>query len=332
MRSTLTLFAVLLAGGVAVAKDPPAGRVAFDLTLVPRGVGPGVVALRPAEIAEHAGTADDTLTAVVTQSLKAMAAFFDGDVKADDLPAVTAVEQAVFNLGPKLALGGGAGSSTVSFNTEKFSGYIRTTGKFDWGAVVKKWFPKTTAKKHGEAEYLCVPLKVGKWEGSMGVYVPDERTVVFDFDTEVIEKLIDQRAKKGEVDAPTGWDAVKGCSLAYVMPVGDRTWMTEGKELGEYEQALADLVKAADVACVGLTCGKETKVVSVFTATSEESAETVMALVSRGVAAVSNQAEEMLGGEFDATTKRDAKAVRVEGTVKANVVKHFAEQMAKEKK
>jgi hypothetical protein len=330
MRRLLFLFALLVAG-TATAKDPPAGRPAFDRTLLPRGVDYGVLALRPAEIAEHAGGTDDTVTALMVQSLKAMAAFFDGEVKADDLPAVTAVEQAAFNLGPKLTLSGEAGGSTVAFNTERFSGYVRTTAKFDWAAVVKKWFPKTTAKAHGDAEYLSVPLKVGKWEGAMGVYVPDDRTAVFDFDTAVIEKLIDRRAKEEAAEEPAGWDAVKGCSVAYAVPAGDRKWLTEGKDLSEDSQTVAAVVKATEVACVGLTCGKETKVVAVFTAVSDDDAEAVLAVVSAGVTAAANAAEESLGGPLEATAKRDGSTVRVEGVVKANVVKHLAEQMAKGK-
>lgn len=327
MHRLLTLFALMFVG-TAAAKEPPAGRPAFDLTLMPRGVGPGLVAVRPAELAAAAGTTDDTLGAVITQSLKAAAAFFDGEVKADDLPAASAVEQVVLNIGPVLTLSGEAGKSSVSFNTEKLCGYVRTTDKFDWAAVVKRWFPKTAAKKHGDAEYLSVPLKVGSWEGAMGVFLPDDRTLVFDFDTAVIEKLIDRRAAKKEVDTPLGWESVKGCSAAYLLPAGDRKWMTAGKDLGDDSQALADLVNATEVACVGLTVGKETAAVAVFTAASDADAKTVEQGVGKAVAELGDGAAERFGGEAKAETKRTGKTVRVDATVKANAIKHLVEQMA----
>lgn len=328
MRRPLILLALLCVGGVAGAKEPPAGRPAFDLALMPRGVGPGVVALRPAELAAAAGTTDDTLGAVVTQSLKAAAAFFDGEVKAGDLPAASAVEQVVLNLGPVLTLNGEEGKSSVNFSTEKLSGYVRTADKFDWAVVVKRWFPKAAARKHGDAEYLSVPLKVGSWEGAMGVYLPDDRTLVFDFDTAVIEKLIDRRAKKEAVEAPPGWDEVKGCSAAYLLPMGDRKWMTAGKDLGEDSQALVELLNATEVACVGLTVGKETAAVAVFTATSDANAKTVEKGVEKGLAALGEGATERFGGEAKADTKRTGKTVRVDATVKGNALKHLVEQMA----
>jgi hypothetical protein len=331
MRRLLLLFALIVAGTVS-AKDPPAGRPEFDLSLLSRSASEGVIALRPAELAEHAGGTDDTLTALFTQSLKALVAFLDGTLKGDSLPAAADVEQLVLGLKVNLTLGKEGENGTFGLKGCDY-GYARTVKKFDWAGMLKEAFPKAEAKKHAGVEYMSVQMKLGKHEWAIGFYFPDDRTVVFDLDASELEKGLTRKADDKPADPPAGWEELKACSVAFVWPAGDRSWVTGGKELSESAQAVKELVDAVDVMSGGLTVGKETPLVLTFTATSADAAaDTVMTVVSGAVAEATKQAETLLGGELDVRTTRDDKSVRVEGAVKANLIKHLIGQMTNEKK
>jgi hypothetical protein len=320
MRRLLSLFAVLLVGGVAVAADPPAGRPAFDLTLFTRPPDGGVMILRPAEIAAHSGTADEALAGFVGQLTAAgNAAGFVGELKAEDLPAASAIEQAAFGLSLSLKLSTTEEQGSFNVGGTNF-GFLRTTEKFDWAGLLKKAFPKGVPKTHAGSEYLSVGVKWGQWEWAVGFFVADERTLVFDVDADKLEEWLTNRGKRKIAAMPDGWDDVKGCSVAFVMPMGDRSWMTTPAELDEFGGLAKDVVTSLESACVGVTFGDTTAVVGVFTATSDDDAFTVEGGVNKALTALSGSLPEPLTGRASSTTTREGKTVRVEATVKANVL------------
>lgn len=327
MRRSFALFAVLLVGGVAVAKDPPAGRAAFDLSLLTRPADGGVMAFRPAEIAAHAGAPDEAVTAFVAQLAKAGAAFIDGGLKAEDLPAASAIEQVVIGLSLNLKLSTTTEQGAFSVTGTNF-GHVRTTDKFDWAGLLKKTFPKAVAKSHAGSEYLPVGMKFGGWEFAIGFFVADERTLVFDVNAGKMEEWLAGRGKKKAPQMPAGWDDVKGCSVAFALPAGDRSWMTSAGELDEFGRLAKDLASGLTSACVGVTFGDTTTAVGVFTATSDDAAFTAEGVLNKALTALSESLPEPLAGQANATGIREGKTVRVDAAVKSNVLKAFLNPLA----
>lgn len=320
MRRLLILFALTLAG-TAAAKDPPAGRPAFDPSLLTRTPETGLMAFRPAELVANFGAPDETVSGVVTQLAKAATAFIDGELKAEDLPPVADIEQLVLGLNLNLKLSTDEEQGTFGVQGTDF-GYVRTKGKFDWAGLIKKTFPKAETKKHAGREYLTAGIKFGTFEFVIGFYVPDERTLVFDVSTEKMEEAL---ATWGEKKAPkmaTGWDEVKGCSMAFVMPMGDRKWMTTpAGKLPEYSKQVRTLVKSLKSVCVGVTLGDTITAVGVLTATSDKAAHAVEGTVNQGLTAYEAELDEAFKDTMNATTTRDGKTVRVNGVVKVSSIK-----------
>lgn len=332
MRRLLSLFAVLLVGGVAFAKDPPAGRPAFDLSLFTRSPDGGVMLLRPAEIAAHAGAADDSLAGFIGQVVNtATAAGILGELKAEDLPAVSAIEQAAFGLSLSLKLSTTTEQGSFSVTGTNF-GFLRTTDKFDWAGLLKKAFPNAVPKTHAGSEYLSVGVKWGEWEWAVGFFVADERTLVFDINADKLEEWLVNRGKRKIAAMPGGWDDVKGCSVAFVMPMGDRSWMTVPDQLDEFGGLAKDLVTSLESACVGVTFGDTTAVVGVFNGTSDDNAFTVEGIVNKLLTAAADGLDEGIAGKTASTTTRTGKTVRVIATVKANVLKEYIRTLGDEKK
>jgi hypothetical protein len=324
MRRLLFLFALVLAGSAA-AKDPPPGRPAFDLSLLTRPPDGGMMAFRPAELIAHAGVPDDGVTGYIGQIAKAGAAFIDGELKAENLPAASSIEQVVLglNLSLKLSTTEEQGTGTLSLQGSNF-GYIRTTEKFDWAGIVKKTFPKAVTETHAGREYLSCGIKFGTFEVVIGFYVPDERTLVFDVDVEKLEAALATWEERKRPAMPAGWDDVKGCSVAFVMPMGDRKWMTTAGKLNENGLLLKKLAKSLKSACVGMTFGDTTTTaVGVFAAISDDAAFKVEGQVNKSLTAAEEGLGEKLAGKATATTTRTGKTVRVQATVKANALKDF---------
>lgn len=326
MRRLLFLFVLVLAGSAA-AKDPPADRPAFDLSLLTRPPDGGVMAFRPAELIAHAGVPDDAVTGFIGQIAKAGAAFIDGELKAENLPAASSIEQVVLGLNLSLKLSTAEEQGMFGLQGSNF-GYVRTVDKFDWAGMLKKTFPKAVAKTHAGREYLSCGIKFGTFEMVVGFFVPDERTLVFDMDVEKLEAALATWEERKRPAMPAGWDDVKGCSVAFVMPMGDRKWMTTAGKLNENGLLMKKLVKSLKSACVGMTFGDTTTAVGVFAAISDDAAFTVEGLVNKSLTAAEEGLGEKLPGKSNATTTRTGKTVRVQATVKANALKDFVRSYA----
>jgi hypothetical protein len=322
VRKLLLLF-VLSAVGTAAAKDPPAGRPAFDPSLLTRPADGGIMAFRPAEVVAVAGASDEAVSGVVTQLAKAATAFIDGELKAEDLPPAADLEQAVFGMTLSLALSTEKEQGTFGMTGVNF-GYVRTKAKFDWTALIKKTFPKATAKKHAGREYLSAGVKFGTFEFAVGFFVPDERTLVFDVDAEKLEAALAAWGENNAPKMPAGWDDVKGCSMAFVIPIGDRKWMTTpAGKLNDAGKQVKKLVKGLKSACVGVNLGDTTTAVGVFTATGDEAARTVEGILNESFTAYEASLGKTLAGTVVATATRDGKTVRVDGFAKVNVLREY---------
>lgn len=323
MSRSVALFAVLLVGGAVVAKDPPAGRPAFDLTLFTRPPDGGVMILRPAEIAAHSGLPDDAVSAFVGQITQAVAGFVDPGLKAEDLPPVSGIEQAAFGLSLRLTLSTDEEEGEFGIVGTNF-GFVRTAEKFDWAGLVMKAFPKAARRAHAGTEYLSVGVKLGQWEWAAGFFVADERTLVFDVDADRLEEWLTNRGKKNIPDMPAGWADVRGCSAAFVMPMGDRSWMTTpAGELDGHSPLVRDFVNGLHSACVGITFGDATTLVGVFTATSDDDAHTAEGVVNKALTGLEEGLAALLAGKAKAVTTRTGETVRVEAEVKANILKEW---------
>lgn len=323
MRQLLTLFVVALAAAGAAAKDPPAGRPAFDPSLLTRPADGGVMGFRPAELVALAGAPGETVGGVVTQLAKAATAFIDGELKADDLPAAADVEQVVLGLNLSLTLSTDQEQGTFGLQGSNF-GYVRTREKFDWAGLIKKTFPKATAKSHAGRDYLAAGIKFGTLELAVAFFVPDERTLVFDVDAEKMEAALAAWGAKKASAMPAGWDDVKGCSLAFVMPMGDRKWMTTpAGKVSEQSKKVRKLVKGLKSACVGMDLGETTTVVGVFTATGDAAARTVEGILNESFTAYDALLGKELADKVNATAARDGKTVRVDGLAKVNAIKEY---------
>jgi hypothetical protein len=327
MRRLLFLFALALAAP-AFAKDPPAGRPAFDPTLLTRPADGGLVCARPADLMALTGAGDDTATAVVAQTVKAVAAFVDGDLKAENLPAASAIEQVVVGVSPNVTLSTDDEQGTFGLTGGKF-GYVRTVDKFDWAAFLKATFPKATAKGHAGREYTTVGVKLGGFELAIAFFVPDDRTLVFDCDPDQMEAAL-AKWGKAEPKMPAGWDDVKGCAVAFVFPMGDRKWMTVPAKVSEVSGHVRDFVNGSDAACLGVSVGDEATLVGVFTASSADAASTVEGVVNKALTSAEEGLDGPLAGKVTAACTKDGKTVRVEARVKADAVKEFIKSRTKE--
>ncbi|MCU0703127.1 MAG: hypothetical protein MUF18_03955 [Fimbriiglobus sp.] len=322
MPRSVVLLVVLLTAAVAPAKELPAGRADFDLSLLTRPPDNGLVCVRPAELAVLAGDTDEAVGGVVAQFAKAVAAFIDGELKVEDLPAAADLEQVVLGLNLSLTLSTQKEQGTLSLTGTNF-GYLCTKGKFDWAGLIKKTFPKAQTKTHAGREYLTAGVKFSGFEFTLGFYTPDERTLVFDQNA---EKMVAALGEWGKLvpTMPAGWDEVKGCSLAFVALMGNRKWMiTPAGKLSEPGKQVKKLVKGLKSVCVGVTLGDTATAVGVFTATSDDAARTVQGILNDSFTAYEASLGKRLAGTLAATATRQGKAVRVDGFAKVNILREY---------
>jgi hypothetical protein len=335
-------------------QDAPAaqGKFApFDLTYLV-GAGPqGILGIRPAEMAKGlpankaAADARALLKLFLTQGL---AQCFECDLTAAEPPRVEDFEECILGVSCVAALPSAKeqGSLTSGLCSPCM---LRTTKPFDWAGALNKWFPKAEKRRRAGRDYLRMPfsadvamrfLPLGK--GQVGIFVPDDRTVVFGNEGQIRELL--GRLKAGKpVPTPPGWKEFDRDLIALAFDTRtircvNGEWPKDSPEA----QHARTLVEGIGVLAAGVTLADRTEVRLTALAKDSETAskavnaiQQLLASVRQGLVARAKdgkptQAVKLLQEALEKVDiARDGDRVRVRAGVGCNVLGVLAAALEK---
>lgn len=229
-----------------------AGFPPFDLTYYSRVESPGLMAFRPAALAPHLppGVGDGAIRWLIGVAC----ATAGGDIMAAVPPAFADVEQVVAAVTASVTPA--AAGRPMQHGVHSTSACVRTPRPFDWDRAVRKWFPRAEAVTHRSRTYYRIVLAGGPTAGTGGLWVPDDRTFLYDSE-ENVRRLIDRLADgKGGPAQPAGWDRVSRDLIAFATDGKKYAVVTANPDNAD-ARAVAEGVEAF---AVGWTVTTETRV------------------------------------------------------------------------
>jgi|GEM_PF-3421257 len=324
----LVLFGALSATDIPAPVPmtmPAAGAFKpFELTYLPR-TGPSLLAVRPCEFVKHLGSQDKTVTETARRLLAAAFAFLDGDLKAATPPALADIEQIIvaarFNLGIGTAP---EGRSTFGGN-DVSSGVVRTVKPFDWAGSVKKWFPKAELVKHADREYFRVRIGFGDMSSYLGLFVADNRTLVFDTNEDELKELLERLKKGKKPSVPAGWEAVNRDLIAACHDTTAEKWLSVADTAKrDADLALASVARKSTSLAIGFSAGERTSFRLVVNTRDECDAQDVRSALKVVVNSLaSDEAISPAVAKFFSQLKvtRDGSVVRVNSSIEGNLLR-----------
>jgi hypothetical protein len=317
----------------------------FDLTYLV-GVGPqGIVGIRPAAMAKQLPASK--LAAAYRAFLEMLLAqCFDCDLTGAETPAFEDVEECICGVSCLItfpsakergAVNAGAGTPCI----------LRTTKPFDWNGSVQKWFLKAEKAKWADRDYLRMPWKFlppGKEPANAGVFVPDDRTVVFGDECQIRDLLDRLKAGKPAPTPPPGWQYFERDLIALAfdtrtVPCAKGEWPADSAEV---KQART-LVEGVEVLAAGVTIADRTELRLTALAKNAEAAQRAVEATQQLLASAckrlsaeakaheANQAMKLLEEALSKVEiAQDGQQVRIRVVVGCNVLNVLAAALQSE--
>lgn len=296
----------------------------FDLTYLPR-TGPSVLAVRPCEFVKHLGNQDKTVTESARRLLAAAFAFLDGDLKATVPPALVDIDQVIVAARINMGIGTAADGRSTFGGNDVSSGLVRTVKAYDWTESVKKWFPKAELIKHADREYFRVPIGFGDKASHLGLFVADNRTLVFDTDEDELKELLNRLKKGKKPSVPTGWETVNRDLIAAFHNTTAEKWLSVSDTAKrDADLALATVARKSTSLAIGFSAGERTSLRMVVTTRDECDAQDVRSALKVVVRSLTDEESTMpavakLFSQMKIT--RDGSVVRVNSSIEGNLLR-----------
>jgi hypothetical protein len=243
----------------------------FDLTYLPEITEQGLLGVRPAEIARFAKGQE--LDMVKQMFMLLMSQFLhEANFDAAEPPDIGNIEQCVCSLQLQVTTPTPEKRGNFLFGG-KTPCMIRTVQPFDWGTLARKWFPTAVQRRLAGRNYLRVKVDFSRFrmhtpesskdepefEAVMGLFIPDDRTLVCGSEEEIFDLLDRLAAGKPAPTPPPGWRDLDRDFAAFVLDMREEKPLS-GKFTSDYPwgKDLMKLMDSCQTVAIGLSLSERT--------------------------------------------------------------------------